>query len=324
MCIRDRQSTWESEFETKRLMHIIFCVIKYLHDNKLTHRDLKPSNFLFGRRGVADGAELMLIDFGLSRRLPEVGSMKTMVGSALYTAPEVYEENYDEKCDCWSLGVIMYVLLSGSPPFFGSSHHDYYEAAKRGEIDLDSAVWQTVSAKAKDLIKKLLTVDPAMRISVSEALRHPWMDGVSYHGEDVALLERVPLMMERLNSFEDMPLFKKLIVRVVSTMINVKETERLRKIFKLLDPESCGRVLVQGKSIEDDENPNSGVITFSEFVAGTLDARVYMDSELLRRVFKVFDIEQLGCIKFERFQQIMKRRGEIRTPLEFSTLSDIL
>lgn len=93
-------------------------------------------------------------------------------------APEVLKGLYDEKCDIWSCGVIFYILLSGSPPFSGDSDAGILRKVKTGKYNFDDAVWMNISEKAKDLIKKMMEMDPTKRMSAEEALKHPWFDSI--------------------------------------------------------------------------------------------------------------------------------------------------
>mmetsp|Transcript_14375 Transcript_14375/g.24482 ORF Transcript_14375/g.24482 Transcript_14375/m.24482 type:complete len:100 (+) Transcript_14375:715-1014(+) len=92
-------------------------------------------------------------------------AMHGVFGTAYYVAPEVLRGDYDEKCDIWSVGVILYMLLSGNPPFNGNSDLHIIEAVKRGNFAIEGGVWDEVTPQAKDLVVKMLTLDPSKRIS---------------------------------------------------------------------------------------------------------------------------------------------------------------
>jgi calcium-dependent protein kinase len=133
---------------------------------------LKPENFLYSSND--DQADLKLIDFGLSNkyqnRFGQQFKMNSVVGTAHYVAPEVLKGSYGPACDAWSIGVIMYMMLSGSFPFDGNSETIIFRAILNENIDLVSGPWKQISGYAKDLINKLLTKDSERRISVSQAL----------------------------------------------------------------------------------------------------------------------------------------------------------
>ena len=111
------------ECSAAKIMRKLFSAINYLHERGISHRDLKPENFLF--ENTTDDAEIKIIDFGLSKQFFE-SSMRTVVGTALYVAPEVLKGKYDNRCDNWSLGIIAYVLLCGNPPFYGNNNKEIF------------------------------------------------------------------------------------------------------------------------------------------------------------------------------------------------------
>jgi len=164
-----------SEENAKCIAQQILNAVAYLHEHKVAHRDLKPENFLF--ESARSGASLKLIDFGLSRFCgtnDESAIMKTRVGTPYYIAPEVLRKEYDCACDVWSVGVIMYILLCGYPPFYGNSEKEIYDSVKKGSFNFPKSEWDVVSNEAKDLIKRLLEFNPKNRITAYAALQHKW------------------------------------------------------------------------------------------------------------------------------------------------------
>ena len=174
--------------------------ILYLHEAGIAHRDLKPENML-----MTDGspnAEVKITDFGAPRRRPpprraarrprrppaapraglskffdeQSAVMQTPCGTPGYIAPEVlHMKGYGKECDVWSLGVIIYILLCGFPPFYADNDAQLYEKIKKGEFEFLKPYWDPISDVAKDLIKRMLTVDPKQRITCQGALEHPWL-----------------------------------------------------------------------------------------------------------------------------------------------------
>mmetsp|Transcript_21563 Transcript_21563/g.45519 ORF Transcript_21563/g.45519 Transcript_21563/m.45519 type:complete len:317 (+) Transcript_21563:205-1155(+) len=149
--------------------------INYLHSLGIAHRDLKPENMLM--TDCSAQAEVKLTDFGLSKFFDEQSAvMQTPCGTPGYIAPEVLRmKGYGKECDVWSLGVIIYILLCGFPPFYAENDAQLYEKIKKGEYEFLRPYWDPISDLAKDLIRKMLTVDPAKRITCAEALQHPWL-----------------------------------------------------------------------------------------------------------------------------------------------------
>jgi calcium-dependent protein kinase len=130
----------------------------------IVHRDIKPENLML--TNVRDSSSIKLIDFGLSKINEDHKEMKTKAGTPYYIAPEILSGTYSKECDVWSLGVILYILLSGYPPFFGSTDNIIINKVKSRDFDYDSEEWENVTPLCKDLIDKMLVVDPANRLTM--------------------------------------------------------------------------------------------------------------------------------------------------------------
>ncbi|RAW38780.1 hypothetical protein PC110_g4977 [Phytophthora cactorum] len=163
-----------TEEDARVLMRKLASAIDYLHSRGIVHRDLKPENILL--KTSAPGAEVMIADFGFAR--PMNGSRRgTACGTPGYVAPEVVQgEPYGAEVDCWSLGVILFILLCGYPPFPGANHATVLDKVVKAEYKFEAPYWDEVSDEAKDLVTELLTVDRTKRLDVSGILAHPWMD----------------------------------------------------------------------------------------------------------------------------------------------------
>ncbi|XP_034873165.1 serine/threonine-protein kinase Chk2 isoform X5 [Mirounga leonina] len=166
------------EATCKLYFYQMLLAVQYLHENGIIHRDLKPENVLLSSQ--KEDCLIKITDFGQSKILGETSLMRTLCGTPTYLAPEVLNSfgtaGYNRAVDCWSLGVILFICLSGYPPF---SEHKTQVSLKdqitSGKFNFISEVWAEVSEKALDLVKKLLIVDPKVRFTTEEALRHPWL-----------------------------------------------------------------------------------------------------------------------------------------------------
>ncbi|KAF2074480.1 hypothetical protein CYY_004225 [Polysphondylium violaceum] len=159
--------------------------VLYLHTKGIAHRDLKPENILLSSPGSYC---IKISDFGLSRALDEGTFMKTMCGTPQYVAPEVLtkgeREGYGKSVDLWSIGVILYILLCGFPPFGDPSTKDFFEKVKRGEFSFPKPYWDPISDEAKELIRHLIKVNAEERYTIEQTLNHPWF---TQHKDDLQI-----------------------------------------------------------------------------------------------------------------------------------------
>ncbi|CEO99397.1 Protein kinase domain-containing protein [Plasmodiophora brassicae] len=166
-----------SEREASHLIKSLTEAIKYLHSIGIVHRDLKPENLLYATN--EDDSSIKITDFGLAKYMTSAsGPMTTACGTPGYVAPEILKnEPYDGAVDLWSIGVILYILLCGFPPFYDESAAVLYAQIKRGDYDFPDPYWTEISPEAKELVSRLLTVDPKKRATCDEVLSHPWIAG---------------------------------------------------------------------------------------------------------------------------------------------------
>eukprot|EP00249_Psilotum_nudum_P024859 c29309_g1_i4 orf=644-2545(-) len=161
------------ESEAALLIKSLVEVVKHCHDRGVIHRDLKPENILLAT--TSPSSPIKLADFGLALRFAPGKKFSGMAGSAYYIAPEILNGNYSEEVDMWSVGVILYILLSGVPPFWGETEQRIFEAINEARIDFLCDPWWRISDAAKDLIRGLLCVDAATRLKPDQVLMHPWI-----------------------------------------------------------------------------------------------------------------------------------------------------
>ncbi len=163
-----------SEETAADIISQLLSAIAYCHERHIVHRDLKPENILI-YSSVGGKIKIKVIDFGTAQTFKSDAKLRATMGTPYYIAPEVLLQSYNEKCDVWSCGVILYILLSGTPPFNGATDDDIMRAVKKAKYSYSNPVWREISDEAKDLINKMLKYPPEGRISAQDAYTHVWI-----------------------------------------------------------------------------------------------------------------------------------------------------
>jgi len=198
----------------RNLVSDMIKAIAHLHDNNIAHCDLKSRNLLLSSND--NDSSVILADFGFATRVYSPNSLKKQCGTPYFVAPEILLRNgYDTQSDMWSVGIIIYSLLSGGLPFTGKTHLELFKAIVKGRFDFNDTQWDHVSASAQDLISKLLVTNPSSRLSAREALRHSWICA------DEHILQRNSLQnsSSRLKTFHARLAFKSVILVTHSVII---------------------------------------------------------------------------------------------------------
>jgi serine/threonine protein kinase len=179
-----------SEKDASNIIVQVVSAVRYLHENGIAHRDLKPENLLSA--GEEENEIVKIADFGFSKSFADEGEkLMTSCGSPGYVAPEILTaESYDKSVDMWSVGVIIYILLSGYPPFYADSAPALFKKIMDVKYDFDDSVWDDISDSAKDLIRNLLVKDPSKRFTATQCLEHPWVRGSSANEKAILKMNR--------------------------------------------------------------------------------------------------------------------------------------
>ncbi|EGD72143.1 CAMK/CAMK1 protein kinase [Salpingoeca rosetta] len=168
-----------TEADASRITKQMTEAIQYLHEQGIVHRDLKPENLLF--RDRSPNSDILVTDFGLAKLLNDNVVLKTACGTPNYVSPEILmQRGYGKQVDVWSLGVILFILLCGYPPFYDESDAVLFELIMKGRFDFDERYWKDISKEAKHLISNMLVVDPIKRYDTCQVLQHPWITGKAH------------------------------------------------------------------------------------------------------------------------------------------------
>ena len=211
-----------NEKEARDTCKILLEAVGYMHRNRVAHRDLKPENLLLLSKD--DDSAVKIADFGFAKKVIEESSLTTQCGTPGYVAPEILEGTpYDQRADMWSVGVILYILLGGYPPFIESTQRDLFRKIRRGDYEFHEEYWGTVSTEAKELISSLLTVDPKLRLDAEQALKNSWITG-----DDASLAKKdLGVNLQEFKRFNAKRKFK----AAVSTIMAVNKLNALGKEF---------------------------------------------------------------------------------------------
>lgn len=319
--ISDKKFT---EKKAATVMLHLFRALNYMHNQSVTHRDLKPENFLFVSKEPVDKSALKVIDFGLATYYAAGEPLKTKAGTPYYVAPQVLSGRYDEKADVWSLGVIMYVLLCGYPPFYGDTDADVLAKVRLGNYTFHQRDWKSVTENAKDLVKNLLKMDPKERFSAQLALNHVWVRDTAPDSSGAPLDQEA---FERMAKFRDHNKLKKTALKMLVDQGGLPQIESLTEMFVGMDTDGDGSLSPQevimgchqakvdmsddelSKLIACMETDGQGRIHYRDFLAACLDASQVKDEHYMT-TFRRFDVDGDGKITKAEFAKVMEQVGE--------------
>lgn len=234
--ITNRKYNQFCEKDAAEIMLCLFKAVLFLHKNKIVHRDIKPENILFSMPGKYES--LKLIDFGLSVAAIK-GKDKYRVGSPYYMAPEMLQGCYTVETDTWSIGVILYVMMTGVQPFQGQNQEEVFAKITKGVYDLKLLEKQRCSTEVKDLIKKLLMSDPRRRLSIETALEHPWITMHQNNNLKTCIDEGI---IDSIREFASNNPLQKEILFYLAKISNEKELVRLKQAFLEIDTDNTGTI----------------------------------------------------------------------------------
>ena len=303
----------------------ILSAVSYCHNMNIIHRDLKPENILIVKRQKNGFHPIKIIDFGTAKVFQKEKAEHVLIGSAYYIAPEVLSRNYTELCDLWSCGVIMYILLTGRPPFNGSSEEEIMKKIRDGIYDLKKYPWGVISEEAKDLLKGLLQVNTKKRLTAKAALEHKWFKiektqstVTTYNVKHRQLNKLIDNLMKYRS---DNILRCAVIALLVHNSIQLNQAHDAVKLFNQIDRNGDGKIskdeLFDGlqpykKDISDEklrkqvdiifqniDSDHNGYLEYEEFVRAAIDKDHFLSVNFLQFAFNYFDKDHNGEITLE-------------------------
>jgi calcium-dependent protein kinase len=314
-----------TEREAAKIFKQVVSAISYCHSHGICHRDIKPENILFVNKN--EDAPLKLIDFGLSKVTGDNKLLSSVVGTPFYMAPEVLKGNYDTKCDIWSLGVLLYIMLSGRQPFFGRTDNEIMTKILNINYSLNFPEFTNISNEAKFLLQSIF-VEKSTRPSAIDVINNVWVKELAPNSTDVIL----KFDISNCITYCKMDKIHKSVASFIAFKLGENETRELAEIFKSFDCNNDGVLsfnevkegilLLRNKLnidmreqeidslyMEMDIDKN-GLINYNEFIAATMNYEKNVKKENLLDAFKHFDSNNDGFISFDELALIVRPQNK--------------
>ena len=323
----------QSEITTGIIIFQILSAVNYLHERKLMHRDLKLENILIDDSKYSNNIYIKIIDFGTAKFYSK-NKENEIIGTPFYIAPEVLKGNYTEKCDSWSIGVILYTILTGKLPFGGTSKLEVYSNIKSGLYDMTIYPFNIVSKEIKDLIKNLLLLNPDKRISVKEALEHNFFKKFKIKEKLSKLTtDKLKILLNNIKNYNpQLVLQQTTIAYLVHNYPQLTYVNEANSLFLKLDDNNDGVIskseFVNGlKELFKEQNENiddtfleneyhfldvdhSNSIDYEEFLRAAIDKKLLLEEKFLKFAFEYFDVDKNGQITLKELKKIFKESSD--------------
>jgi len=327
------------------IMESVLSALTYLHGQGIVHRDLKPQNMVLkGENVPLECNTIKLLDFGLAQKiLPGQKTLKTTLGTPLFIAPEIWSKvHYNEKCDIWSAGVIMYELLSTEYPFTAESVAELSKSVTKNKLSFEYYTWASIDTATKAFIELLLKKNPDERISASAAWQHDWIRShhpSSMNGDQPQARRVDSSMCGNMKAFSGKSRFEQAAISIVAHLLDDSEIQDLQRTFKALDVDGNGTLSLQEveQAFKDTKlsanleelfgkvNFNgSSEIEYSTFIAAMMNQRLFHKQEHLWRAFKTIDQDNMNCITAEQLSQSLRNLDMTDAPVSPEEIQSVM
>lgn len=335
-----------TEVEAAAVVRQIAGGLAALHQADIIHRDLKPENCLF--LNDSKGSPLKIMDFGLSSVEEFTDPVVGLFGSIDYVSPEALSRGkISSKSDMWSLGVILYILLSGYPPFITQTNRQKQQMIMAGEFSFYEKTWKNISSSAKDLISNLLAVDPQRRPTAEEVLQHSWVIGDSANEGDID-----PEIVTRLHRFNARRKLRAAAIASMWSSTIFLRTKRLKTLVGTYDlkPDELENLNLHFRKICADgenatlsefeevlkamkmssliplaprifdlfDNNRDGTVDMREILCGFSSLRNSQGDDALRLCFQMYDTDGSGCISKDEVASMLRALPDECLPVDIT------
>ena len=321
-----------NERQTQYIMKQVLCAVNYLHLNNIAHRDIKLENILVEQEITSNDEQLLnvkLIDFGTSNyvKTENTNYFTVKVGSPFYMAPEVLNKKYNNKCDIWSCGVIMFMLLRGHPPFKGENQEELFKSIQNDIINYNEMT--EISELAKELMSKMLERNVDLRYSADECLKHKWMK-IYNEKSEVMKTEVVTSALNNISNYNSTEKLQQATMAYIVHFISFnKEVEDLKTVFNEFDKNKDGLLSFEEidhaftryctnkglqnftqknkliQMLDEIDTEKTGHISYEQFLRISIDQREILNENNLRSAFEKFDTNKDGKLSKEEIKNVL-------------------
>ena len=307
-----------SESTAVKFLYETMSAIFYCHSIGIVHRDLKPQNLMLTSREAS--ASIKVIDFGIADKLNSKRKITEVIGTPLFMSPEMFAGSYDEKCDIWSSGVILYMMITGTVPFSGNGVAAIKAAATAAKIDFSRPVWAGISDELKDLLRSMLEPNAKNRLTAKQVLDHALFVRMT-----AGSLSTNPISTEALENLQKFhaqnKLEKSILTFITTNIMDDASNQELIDLFKAIDKNNDGRLsrqeIINGyqelglpvehaqEIISKIDSDQSGLVDYSEFITATQNWKKICEKDFLEKTFRIYDIGKDGNLSLNELKQLI-------------------
>ena len=316
-----------TEIQCAYIMYQVLSAIKYCHKMKIMHRDLKPENILIYKHNKEkDFFDVKICDFGTSQIFKKGEWQRQPCGSVYYVAPEVIHKKYNSKCDLWSCGVIMFMLLSNKAPFGGRTDSDIIKNVLQGTYN--KGFLKSCSEITLDLISKMLEKDYKLRINAEEAMKHQFFKQFNIKDllndiEDESIIRK---LVYNLKDYKSQSIIQEIVLAyLVHNYPDLEDVENACKLFNKIDINGDGKITFEilykgiskymnSSNLKNDileifeklDRDHNNYIGYEDFIRAAVDKSIFLREDILKFAFKYFDVDDTGEITYSSISNIFK------------------